>query len=88
METQVIDVKLISIGNSQGIRLSKRLIQKYNFNSSLLLEETEKGLLLRKKNEDKLSWADTYKQMKKESEDWDDFDVTLLDGLEEENIDT
>jgi antitoxin MazE len=87
-QTKIRDIKLIPIGNSQGIRLPKILIQKYDFNSKLLIEETEKGLLLRKKNENKLSWADTYKQIGQSSENWDDFDVTLLDGLEDENIDT
>ena len=57
------------------------------FSSALLLEETDKGLLLRKKEESKLSWKDTFKAMAEEKEDWDDFDTALLDGLEEDNFD-
>jgi hypothetical protein len=53
-----------------------QLIQPDDFHSSLLLEET-----LHKENENKLSWADTYKQIGQSFENWDDFDVTLLDGL-------
>jgi len=41
------DIKLIPIGNSKGVRLPKALLQKYGFNNSLLLEETDRGLLLR-----------------------------------------
>ena len=82
------DIKLVSIGNSKGIRIPKTIIQKYGFKSTLLLEETERGILLRQKDEKKLSWTDTYKAMADENENWDDFDVTLLDGLEEDDIDT
>jgi len=80
------DIKLIPIGNSKGVRLPKALLQKYGFNNSLLLEETDRGLLLRNKEDGKISWEDTYKAMASEKEDWDDFDTDLLDGLEDEDI--
>ena len=81
------DVKLVVIGNSKGIRIPKALLQKYGFNNLLLLEETDQGLLLRKKEDDKLSWADTFKEMAAEKEDWSDFDATLLDGIEGDGFD-
>lgn len=77
------EVKIVPIGNSQGIRLPKAMLRKYGFADSLILEETDTGLLLRKQDDEKLSWADTYKAMSKENEDWQDFDVTVADGLEE-----
>ncbi|MBW1802469.1 MAG: AbrB/MazE/SpoVT family DNA-binding domain-containing protein [Deltaproteobacteria bacterium] len=80
------DIKLVPIGNSKGVRIPKALLQKYGLKNSLLLEETERGLLLRKKEETKLSWEDTYKAMAHEKEHWDDFDTTLLDGLEDEDF--
>ena len=80
------DIKLIPIGNSKGVRIPKALLQKYGFKNSLLLEETEQGLLLRKKDDKKLSWEDTYKAMADEKENWDDFDTTLLDGLDDEDF--
>jgi len=82
------DIKIVPIGNSLGVRLPKDLLQKYGFSSSLILEETEQGLLLRKNQDDKLSWAETYKAMAEEPEDWSDYDSTLLDGLEDDEIDT
>lgn len=82
------DIKLIPIGNSKGVRLPKEILQKYGFSDSLVMEETEKGILLHKKKGRKLSWEETYQAMAEEKEDWNDFDVTLLDGLEEEDIDT
>lgn len=82
-----IDIKLVPIGNSKGIRIPKTLLQKYDLTNSLLLEETDRGLLLRKKKEDKLSFEDTYKSMAAETEDWEDLNITLSDGLEGEDFD-
>ena len=82
------DIKLVPIGNSQGVRIPKELIQKYGFKTALLLEETDTGILLRNKDEKRLSWEDTYKAMAKETENWNDLDVTLLDGLENDDIDS
>ncbi len=88
MEKQIRtrDVKLVPIGNSKGVRIPKPLLQKYGLKNSLLLEETDRGLLLRKKGDSKLSWEDTYKAMADEQEHWDEFDITLLDGLEDEDF--
>lgn len=81
----VTDIKLIAIGNSKGIRLSKTLLHKYGFSDTLVLEETDRGILIRKKETDhKLSWDETFQEMAVEGEDWGDFDVSLTDGLEDE----
>ena len=80
------DAKIVPIGNSKGVRIPKALLQKYGLKNSLLIEETDKGLLLRNKEESKLSWEDTFKSMADEKEQWNDFDTTLLDGLEDENF--
>jgi len=81
-QTKTRDVKLVPIGNSQGIRIPKSLVEKYALASNLILEETERGILLRRKEEDKLSWSDTFRAMAAEKEDWTDFDAALTDGLE------
>ena len=77
---------MVPIGNSKGVRIPKALLQKYGLKNSLLIEETDKGLLLRNKEESKLSWENTYKTMANEKENWDDFDATLLDGLEKTSM--
>ena len=86
-QLRTIDAKIVPIGNSKGVRIPKALLQKYGLKNSLLIEETEKGLLLRNKEESKLSWEETFKAMADEKEQWDNFDATLLDGLEDENFD-
>ncbi len=86
-QTRTRDAKLVSIGNSKGIRIPKALLQKYDFDDDLLLKETEQGLLIMKKNNEKSSWEETYKAMAKEGEDWSDFEATIFDGLEENSLD-
>ena len=78
----VRDIKLISIGNSKGIRLPKALLQKYGWSDSLVLEETEQGISLYSREKNKLSWQETYRAMATEDEDWSDLDATVADGLE------
>jgi len=76
------DIKLISIGNSKGLRLPKALLQKYGWSDSLILEETDEGIYLYGKEKNKLSWQETYRAMAAEDEDWSELDVTVADGLE------
>jgi antitoxin MazE len=82
--TRSQSIKIVPIGNSKGIRIPRNLLQKYGFSDSLILEETDQGLLLRKSGETKLSWEDTYKAIALEDENWSDFDIALLDGLEDD----
>ncbi|MFA6036583.1 MAG: AbrB/MazE/SpoVT family DNA-binding domain-containing protein [Legionellales bacterium] len=78
------DAKLIAIGNSKGIRIPKVLLQKYGIEDMLVLEECEQGILLHAKEDKKLSWSETFKQIAQSDENWDDFDTTLNDGLEDD----
>ena len=81
-------VQIIPIGNSKGIRLPKAILQKYGFSETLLLEETEQGILLRSIETPKLSWEETFRAMAAEQEDWDDFEDMLLDGLDGDEFDS
>ena len=79
-----MESKLIKIGNSKGLRLPKRLIQKYHLHEKLKLEEKEEGILIKADIPDaKLSWDETYREMAEEKEDWSDFDNLAADGLEQ-----
>jgi len=77
-----IGVKLIAIGNSKGIRIPKVLREKYGWRESIVAEETEDGILLRREHGDKLSWKDTYRAMATADEDWSDLEVVVADGLD------
>jgi len=79
---RTLELKIVPIGNSRGVRLPKAVIAKYAMRETMLLEEREDGLLLRSKKDKRLSWEETYKEMAREQEDWSGFDGTLADGLD------
>lgn len=87
-QMHIKEIRLVQIGNSKGIRLPKRILQKYGFTDSLVIEETKAGILIRNKNDKKLGWEQTYHAMAEEQESWEEFDITLMDGLEGEEFDS
>ena len=75
--------KLITIGNSKGIRLPKKLIEKYHLHDSLNLEEKKDGILIKADlPENKLTWEETYREMAAAKEDWTDLDLLADDGID------
>lgn len=78
-----MQAKLISIGNSKGIRLPKKIIEKYHLHDTLDLEEKENGILIKSDiPENKLTWEETYREIAAEQEDWSDLDNLAGDGVE------
>ncbi len=75
------ELTLCQIGNSRGIRLPAGVLKKYGMIRRVLLEEKSDELVLRPVREKKLSWAETFKEMAAEREDWSDLDTTTGDGL-------
>jgi len=77
-------IKVIQIGNSRGIRLPKKVIEKYRFHDELIMEVCEEGVMLKPKEEEaKLSWDDTFAEMASEKKDWSDMDILVDEGLDE-----
>lgn len=83
--SRTIELKVVAIGNSRGVRLPKTVLDKYAIKGELVLEERSEGLLLRNKRDKRLSWEDTFKAMAREREDWSDLDATVADGLDRES---
>jgi antitoxin MazE len=77
-----VELKVVAIGNSRGVRLPKHLLAKYAIEDAVVAEERDEGVLLRSKRDRRLSWKDTYKEMAEEREDWRDFEAAVADGLE------
>jgi len=82
---RVIELKVVPVGNSRGVRLPKGLLDKYAIKDSVVAEEREDGVLLRSKQDKRLGWEDTFKEMAKEREDWSDLEGTVADGLDPED---
>ena len=77
-----MDAKLVNIGNSKGVRLPKKLIERYQLTEELILEEAADGILIKSKYPpEKLSWEQTFKETAKEREDWSDLDTLASDGI-------
>jgi antitoxin MazE len=81
---RTVELKVVPIGNSRGVRLPKAVLDKYAIKNSLIAEERAEGLLLRNVRDRRLGWKETFQQMAREREDWRDLDVALADGLDPE----
>jgi len=69
-------LKLTRIGNSRGIRLPKRLIDRYRIEDEILIEEGDDNIVLIPViKAKKLDWESTYKEMAVVDESWEDWDV-------------
>ena len=78
-----MQAKLINIGNSKGLRIPKSLITKYHLQPQLNIEELENGILIKAdRPKNKLSWEETFREMSKSDENWDDWETVIDDGID------
>ncbi len=64
-----MDVSLISIGNSKGIRLSKTILEKYNIQDSLELILEKGFIILKPKSAARKGWEKSFKKMHENGDD-------------------
>lgn len=81
-----LELKVVPIGNSRGVRLPKAVLEKFAIRDTVVVEERYDGLLLCGKEDRRFSWEDTFKEMARDREDWSDLDATLADGLDVKNM--
>ncbi len=79
---RILELKVVPIGNSRGVRLPKAILAKYAVKDFVVAEERDDGLLLRSKKDKRLTWEDTFKEMAREREDWSDLEVATGDGID------
>ena len=77
-----IELKVVRIGNSRGVRLPKAVLERYQIKDALVLEAREEGLLLRGAKDKRMTWEETYREMAGEKEDWGDLEATVADGID------
>ena len=77
-----LHLKLIPIGNSLGVRLSRPLLVKYGIEHSIVAEQRPDGILLRGSNPGKATLEQTFTQMAAAQEDWSGLDGAAADGLD------
>ena len=77
-----MDISLISIGNSKGIRLSKTLIEKYNIKDTIELILEKGYIILKPKTASRKGWEKSFKKMHENGDD----KPLMADIFEDENI--
>ncbi len=78
---EIINLKLVPIGNSYGVRLSRPLLHKYGIEHSIVAEQRSDGILLRGSNQGKATLEQTFTEMAVAQEDWSDLETSTSDGL-------
>ena len=57
-----MELQVVQIGNSKGIRIPKSILKQYNFKDKVIVDLKEEGLLIKpKKIRD--GWAESFKEM-------------------------
>jgi len=77
-----MEVSVINIGNSKGIRLSKTVLEKYNIQDKLELIMEEGQIVLKPALTPRKDWEESFRQMHESGDD------TLLidDVFDDENF--
>ena len=64
-----MDVSVVKIGNSRGIRLSKTLIEKYNLKDTVELVLEKGYIIIKPKAEPRKGWEKAFKKMHENGDD-------------------
>jgi len=64
-----MDISIIPIGNSKGIRLSKTILEKYNIRDTVELILEKGYIILRPKNTPRKGWDKAFRRMHEKGDD-------------------
>jgi antitoxin MazE len=76
-----MELSIINIGNSKGIRLSKTILEKYNISDKIELILEKGYIILKPKTEPRKNWEKAFKQMHESGDD-----QLLMDDVFEDEI--
>jgi antitoxin MazE len=77
-----MEIPIIQIGNSKGIRLSKTVLEKYNFTDAVELVLEKDYLVIKPKKSPRQGWEKAFKKMHENGDD----NLLLPDLFEDENF--
>jgi len=78
-----MELSVIHVGNSKGIRLPKALLEKYKITDQVELILEKDYIILKPKTEPRVGWEEAFKRMKAAGDD-----ALLMDDVfEDENLD-
>ncbi|MEA4917000.1 hypothetical protein SDC9_184095 [bioreactor metagenome] len=64
-----MEIPVINIGNSKGIRLPKALLKEYNINDTIELILEKGSIILKPKSAPRKGWEKSFKQMHANGDD-------------------
>ncbi len=77
-----MQVRVIKIGNSRGIRLSKNIIQKYNIQEDVELILEDEQIVLKPISKARQGWNEAFKKMHVQKDD----QLLIDDVFEDEDL--
>ncbi len=77
-----MEVSIINIGNSKGIRLSKTILEKYNINEKIEIILEKSFIILKPKSAPRKGWDKAFKKMHENGDD----QLLMDDVFEDENL--
>jgi antitoxin MazE len=77
-----MDISVIPIGNSKGIRLSKTLIEKYNITDKVELLLEKDYIIIKPKSQPRKNWDIAFQKMHENGDD----ELLVNDVFEDENL--
>jgi antitoxin MazE len=77
-----MEVSIIQIGNSKGIRFSKTIMEKYNFRDTVDLILEKGQIIIRPLSKPRKGWAEAFKKMTENGDDR----LLFNDVFEDENL--
>ncbi len=78
-----MDISVIPIGNSKGIRLTKTLLEKYNITDTVELILEKEYIILKPKTTSRIGWEKSFKKMHESGDD----KLMIPDIFEDETLD-
>ncbi|MBK9737046.1 MAG: AbrB/MazE/SpoVT family DNA-binding domain-containing protein [Saprospiraceae bacterium] len=73
--------KIIQIGNSKGLRLSKTILEKYDIGDTVNMRMEENFIIIEPISKPRTDWAKSFKEMRKNGHD----ELLIKDIFEEES---
>lgn len=77
-----MELSVINIGNSKGIRLSKTILEKYNIQDKIEVMLEKDFIVLKPKAEPRKNWEKAFKKMRENNDD----QLLIDDVFEDENF--
>jgi antitoxin MazE len=77
-----MDVSVIQIGNSKGIRLSKSLLERYNIKDTVEMILEKGHIIIKPKAKPRKGWEAAFKKMHESGDD----KALMADVFEDENF--